>query len=39
MSRSEIKVYRHLMGENDLWAEHTRELLLKRRLLILTRKT
>ncbi len=35
MSRSEIKVYRHLMGENDLWAEHTRELLLKRRLLML----
>lgn len=35
MSRSEIKVYRHLMGENDLWAERTRKLLAERHLLML----
>lgn len=35
MSRREIKVYRHLMGENDLWAERTREVLAQRRLLML----
>lgn len=35
MDKSEIKVYRSLMGENDLWAGRTRELLATRGLLML----
>ncbi len=35
MKRAEIKVYRNLMGDNDLWAERTKMLLAKKEVTLL----
>ena len=34
MSKKNIKVYSDLMGENDLWAKKTRELLKAKKIYI-----
>lgn len=35
MTRLNIKIYRNLMGANDLWAERTRALLKKHHVVML----